>query len=403
MNKIRKSVISFILILALMLPFCGCTRQIVTNSSVERENSGNETENITKEDSSDAETKKAGTENTDSEESAETESENIKESIGEESGEESGENKTSQAENETASQITTTEPVTSPSKKTEESTTSAATVQTSQASDKETVTYFYTEIRGYSNITEADILKVRSIINSIITSDMSDVQKIKAVHDWMVKNTTYTPDYYSRSDADNHLYNFLNNKIGVCQGYAVTFYVFMGELGIPCTLLIGDADNGDGNEGHAWNAVKLDDGYWYFMDVTWDDPIVNGTSNYSDGYNMSYTYFLCPSSVIDKTHVATASVRTEPAPAGTSTIYNEMAYKLSGYLDVYRISSYDDISAEMVTATQSGTYVILIEDDSLDGQTIFNKACEYLRTLGKSFPISGKLGDSEVIITVEYD
>lgn len=293
----------------------------------------------------------------------------------------------------------TTKPVVSTTAATTASPTTTADPTTQAASTE--VTNLYTELASYSNITKEEIIEVRGIINSIITADMSEPQKIKAVHDWLVKNTTYEAAYYSRSDSHNHLYNILYNKIGVCQSYSVAFYVFMGEMGIPCTFIVGSADNGTGAISHAWNAVQLNN-EWYLVDATWDDPIVNGTSNYSDGYNMAYTYLLCPNNVMSNTHTAEKYVKTQPDAFGTSTEYNELMYKLSGYKDVYRITTYEDLNTELVTATESGTYVIMLDGEGLDGKTTFDKVVEYLRTTGRGFSINGMYSTTSVSVTITY-
>lgn len=284
---------------------------------------------------------------------------------------------------------------------TQASTTATATqAPTTQPSSNE-VTNLYKELASYSNITKEEIIEVRGIINSIITANMSEPQKIKAVHDWLVKNTTYDEGYYNRSDSHNHLYNILYNKVGVCQSYSVAFYVFMGEMGIPCTFIVGSADNGTGAISHAWNAVRLNN-EWYLIDVTWDDPIVNGTSNYSDGYNLSYTYLLCPNNVMSKTHTAKKYVKTQPSSYGTSVEYNDLMYKLSGYKDVYRITTYEDLNTKLVTATESGTYVIMLENGELDAKTTFDKVVEYLKTTGRGFSINGMYNATSVSVTITY-
>jgi len=56
----------------------------------------------------------------------------------------------------------------------------------------------------------------------------------------------------------------------VCEGYARAFKLVCDRLGIPCVLVCG------GN--HMWNSVQMEDGQWYAVDVTYDDPVytVNG-------------------------------------------------------------------------------------------------------------------------------
>ena len=222
----------------------------------------------------------------------------------------------------------------------------------------------YSELQTYSNIYPEDIALARSILSSIITNGMSDLDKIKAVHDYLVKNTTYYYGYYDRADYHDHLKNILSNKIAVCQGYTVAFYVFMKELGIPCTLLTGNANNGNGMEDHAWNAVKID-GYWYFVDVTWDDPILNGSSTYPNGDNLSYEYLLCTYQHISVTHASDGYVGESPTPYGTSTQHNDYMYQSLGFNGVYRISSLDKVIEVGASVNDTCTYMFIIEGGAI--------------------------------------
>ncbi len=96
---------------------------------------------------------------------------------------------------------------------------------------------------------------------------MSDVEKILAVHDYIVLNYEYDLTYSIYDDEE-----FFRNKRGVCQAYTMAFGAIMDELNIKWEYVISDAMD------HAWNMVYLD-GEWYHVDVTWDDP-VNDTYGY---------------------------------------------------------------------------------------------------------------------------
>ena len=218
----------------------------------------------------------------------------------------------------------------------------------------------YNELATLSNITDADITNARNILSSIVTNQMTDVQKIKAVHDYLVMNTWYDTSYYSKDDYHDHLENILVEHRAVCQGYSVAFYVFMKELGIPCTVLMGEADNGNGMEDHAWNAVKLD-GSWYFIDVTWDDPIVDGSTAYTDGRNMSYEFLLCTFDHIGLTHTFDDYVETLPTPYGTSNSYNDQMYLSKGIDGLYRITSLDVVAQVGAGVNDTCTYMFIIE------------------------------------------
>lgn len=120
----------------------------------------------------------------------------------------------------------------------------------------------------------------------IVTDGMSDREKIRAIHDYLVYNANYVNngDY---SSAENWAYGatgVLLHKEGVCQSYALAFYIMARAAGLECRYVTGTASNSLGTGGHAWNRVKVD-GQWYYVDCTWDDPVGGGYENYN--YYMS--------------------------------------------------------------------------------------------------------------------
>ena len=109
----------------------------------------------------------------------------------------------------------------------------------------------------------------KNVLQSITTDSMTEVEKITAVHDYMVINTRYDEAaYYTRHSAIGSATFEADGPIlygtGVCLGYANAFKVYMDFLGIPCTVVSG--------ANHAWNRVTLG-GVSYDIDVTWDDPL----------------------------------------------------------------------------------------------------------------------------------
>lgn len=89
----------------------------------------------------------------------------------------------------------------------------------------------------------------------------NDAEKEKYVHDALIKKV----DYHAGTAMGQSAYSALVSGRSVCAGYARAFQYLMMELGIPCYYCAGYS-----GENHAWNIVKLDDGY-YNVDVTWDD------------------------------------------------------------------------------------------------------------------------------------
>ncbi len=111
------------------------------------------------------------------------------------------------------------------------------------------------------------------VISESIKDFMNNNAKIKALHDYLVLNVEYASNTIQNelSDLDyNNPYAALAEGSSVCLGYAQTLNLLLNRIGIESYVVIGDADK-DGDDDHAWNYVRFDDGF-YHVDATWDDP-----------------------------------------------------------------------------------------------------------------------------------
>ena len=116
----------------------------------------------------------------------------------------------------------------------------------------------------------------------------SEYEKIKLVHDWLVDNLEYDTSYSFENT--HNVYGAFSNKKVVCEAYARTFKYILDGVGIENVLISGEATNSSGTtESHAWNYVKLDN-KWYAVDVTWDDPVIEGSGKLTK--KVKYMYFL---------------------------------------------------------------------------------------------------------------
>lgn len=137
--------------------------------------------------------------------------------------------------------------------------------------------------------------KVKDVLRTIIDDSMSDYEKIKAIHDYLILNVTYDKallDLAYSNVSDINCYNgfylegvFIDN-LAVCDGISKAFSVMCNLEGIPCVSVQGTQVDNPNGLGHAWNKVFLD-GKWYIVDVTSDGTIVNQTYEI-----LSYEYFL---------------------------------------------------------------------------------------------------------------
>lgn len=134
--------------------------------------------------------------------------------------------------------------------------------------------------------------EIKRIISTIPTG-LSDLEKIVYINDYLAVNYSYDCNMGQPNEIHD-AYNFLLEKRGVCQAYALTFIGIMRELGIECRFAHNNA--------HAWNIVKLN-GQYYHIDCTHDDPI---TYEYGDlAGRVSHDHLLTSSAALytrDESH-----------------------------------------------------------------------------------------------------
>lgn len=107
------------------------------------------------------------------------------------------------------------------------------------------------------------------VLSQIITPDMDDFAKVRAVNQYLCDHMTYDINYYTTRDA-------LILGRGRCQGYANAFKNLMNTLGIPTDYVRGYIA-GETSSTHAWNRVLIG-GTYYYVDVTWNDT--TGANSY---------------------------------------------------------------------------------------------------------------------------
>lgn len=140
-----------------------------------------------------------------------------------------------------------------------------------------------------------DNKEMAAIAATIFTPSMSEYEKVKAIHDYLVIHVDYDYDNLVSDTLPDSAFTAEGALLlhsAVCEGYAKAFSYLCQEAGLEEVLLYGTADDGTGVQTHAWNQVLID-GEWYNIDVTWDDPLMNGKV-ITDGSNITYEYFLLP-------------------------------------------------------------------------------------------------------------
>lgn len=165
---------------------------------------------------------------------------------------------------------------------------------------------YYTSSFNSKEEVDNSIKQVNDIADEILKNAKgSTYDKVKYVHDWIVDNVEYDNDGIQNND---NIYGTLVNKKVVCEGYAETFKFMLDKLNIPCVLVYGEGYDNQGNiEAHAWNYVKMDDGKWYAVDTTWDDPLYMGKIDKITNPR-KYEYFLKGSNTFNKNHISNGDV-----------------------------------------------------------------------------------------------
>ena len=139
---------------------------------------------------------------------------------------------------------------------------------------------------------------VQEILRNI-DQNASDYEKILQVHDYLVEITEYdsvsAAALSNQKNISNSAYGCLIHHKAVCQGYAQAFQLLLNRLGIECGICSGVARN----EPHAWNYVLLNQNY-YWVDVTWDDPVKNTEeSKFPDDW-VHHNYFLLDDAMLNR-------------------------------------------------------------------------------------------------------
>ncbi len=120
------------------------------------------------------------------------------------------------------------------------------------------------EIAAFQQAVEQTAAEIKKTL-----SDQPDrYEQVLAIHDYLCTHVSYKENSYAHTAAGV----FLKNREVVCEGYAKAFKILCGRFGIPAVLIPGGALKSNGTrEGHMWNYVQMEDGFWYMLDTTWDD------------------------------------------------------------------------------------------------------------------------------------
>lgn len=207
---------------------------------------------------------------------------------------------------------------------------------------------------------ESTISSQVDAITRKIDKSGSRYEQLLQVHDWLTQNNAYNTS--ANNDIPWSALSALSTSYHpVCAGYAKAFKMLCDKLNIPCVLAGGMGISDNGQEGHMWNCVQMEDGKWYAVDVTWDDP-VGGSGNQS-GFER-HDYFLAGSgTVIDGWSFASShQIDVVNKPNGSSFVYPSLSTDAYGLITIHPAAG----GTVEATPARGGTNAVVTLTISLD-------------------------------------
>lgn len=152
-------------------------------------------------------------------------------------------------------------------------------------------TISFTKLYSSEDITNINN-KLDEIQSQIITNNMTDYQKIRAFHDYIINNTVYDEERADEIESGSTKVNNNSHKANgplfegkaLCSGYSDVMKLFLDRLGLPNYKI--------STSNHIWNYVYIN-GSWKHLDLTWDDPVTNTHQNM-----LLHKYFLIDTSTL---------------------------------------------------------------------------------------------------------
>lgn len=130
---------------------------------------------------------------------------------------------------------------------------------------------YYTDAVIYTRNELIKIVEEIEKIESGISKNWDDTQKIIYVYDKLKSGILYDPKYKRKPSSEIRSLRGLITKQTVCAGYSLILKEILDRQGIKCEYVEGKT-NKEG--GHAWNIVEVE-GKKHGIDLTWDSSRYN--------------------------------------------------------------------------------------------------------------------------------
>lgn len=208
-------------------------------------------------------------------------------------------------------------------------------------------TLFYPDYRMREEDYTAMIGKCREVADQILDEAMQEetaFARERVVHDRVIAMCTYTDN--KSNPYRNTIYGVLTGGAASCEGYAKTAKYLLDQLDIPCYVICGTSTPpGSNSQDHMWNIVQLD-GDAYHLDLTWDDPILEG-----GGELIQYSYFNVTDEQICLTHADYDAGCECTATAENFFVHEDLQFASFGESEQTRAAAY---AAELLSMGSDG-------------------------------------------------
>ncbi|MBQ7373884.1 MAG: leucine-rich repeat protein [Clostridia bacterium] len=189
-----------------------------------------------------------------------------------------------------------------------------------------------------------EIEKVNQAVEQIvggISQNSLDSEKVEYFNEWLTNNNCYRVGEISSKNRKSRSallgLGGTDEYAPVCEGYARALKVLCDRVGIDCTLVSGNAKG----EAHMWNLVKLDDGKWYGVDSTWNDPAVSGVTEKRSGYETKDYLFVGSNTVVDGENFSSSHKMENTVYSGGVAYLNEPIISNERYVAPEKVSEWD--------------------------------------------------------------
>lgn len=220
---------------------------------------------------------------------------------------------------------------------------------------------YYKDAVIYTRNEAIKILEEIEKIESGMSKNWSDIQKLLYVYDRLKTGITYDPNHNNKSSAEIRSLRGLITKNTVCAGYAMILKEIMDRNYIDCEYVEGHTKK---NTGHAWNIVNID-GKKYPIDLTWDN------SQFRVGNSNSFDYLGQDISIFAESHIPFAGEKTQNYRQTLSTIDPKVIKQLYSQMGIGRARDYRTTTYDGKRKDGSRFIVAQIGDSKFNNQSYY--------------------------------